>query len=326
MTSRSFRWRLLIGALIAGFGLFTLSPLIALMVLQANKLTLHFVHIVAMAVTGTACIAAGAWQIRRGLSPFHVLRDRLADVREGRTTRLEGKYPSEVQPLANELNAFLEDRERIVRRAVTKAGDLAHGLKTPLAILSREAERAAANGQTELAAVMLQQVERMHRSVEYHLAYARAVGSGTKSGARTSVLASAEGLTRALQRLHADRNLQLDIEVSSHHHVRVEREDLDEMLGNLLDNACKWARSRVVIASSLDGDARLSITVDDDGRGIDPSMRDAVLQRGVRADEAAPGSGLGLAIVRELVELYGGTIALDHSPLGGLRVLLSLPN
>ena len=158
----------------------------------------------------------------------------------------------------------------------------------------------------------------MQRQVEYHLAHARAAASGTAPGARASVLESSEGLTRALQRLHESRGLSIDVDVPSEHAFRGQREDLDEMLGNLLDNACKWARSRVRIASTLH-DGALAISVDDDGPGLDPSMRESVLQRGVRADEAAPGSGLGLAIVRNLAEVYGGSIALEGSPLGGLR-------
>jgi signal transduction histidine kinase len=133
---------------------------------------------------------------------------------------------------------------------------------------------------------------------------------------------AAEGVNRALSRLYSERNLQFDVNVSDH--VRVERADLDEMLGNLLDNAAKWARSRVSLTSSRQG-ATVVIDIEDDGGGIVPEMRAAVLQRGVRADEAAPGSGLGLAIVRDLAELYGGTIALDESPRGGLRARLRLP-
>jgi len=131
------------------------------------------------------------------------------------------------------------------------------------------------------------------------------------------------GLARTLRRLYADRGIAIDVRTASTHFVRAGREDLDEMLGNLLDNACKWARSRVAI-ESCGNDRTITIVVDDDGSGLDPSMRDAVLQRGVRADEAAPGSGFGLAIVRDLAELYGGSVALEDSPLGGLRASLRL--
>jgi signal transduction histidine kinase len=139
------------------------------------------------------------------------------------------------------------------------------------------------------------------------------------------VLVAAEGLTRALLKIHAARGLAIEINVPPEHFIRGQREDLEEMLGNLLDNACKWAKSKVKLASAQEN-AAVVITVDDDGPGLPASMRDQVLQRGVRADEAAPGSGLGLAIVRDLAQLYEGTITLDASPLGGLRATLRLPS
>jgi signal transduction histidine kinase len=262
--------------------------------------------------------------VRRGLSPFTALRERLAAVRSGQDRRVDGRYPSEVQPLVDDLNALLDHRDQTVKRAIAKAGDLAHALKTPLAVLAHEAEVAEAAGQAELAAVMRQQIDRMQRQMDYHLAHARAAASGAAPGARCAVLVSAEGLARTLLRLHAERGLAIDVAVDPAHSVRVEREDLDEMLGNLLDNACKWGRSRIAVASAVGGGA-VVITVDDDGPGLEASMRDVVLQRGVRGDEAAPGSGLGLAIVRDLAELYGGSIALGTSPSGGLRARLQLP-
>ena len=260
----------------------------------------------------------------RGLASFDELRARLVDVREGRQSRLEGEYPAEVQPLVSDLNSLLSDREQRVSRALTKAGDLAHGLKTPLAVLNQEAERAKAAGQSDVAAAITRQVDRMHRQVDYHLAQARASASGGNPGARCHVLTSADGLARTMHMLHADRGVRVDVTVSHEHFVQGQREDLDEMLGNLIDNACKWAKSRVTITSALEAGC-IVIDVDDDGAGLDPSLRKAVLRRGVRADEAAPGSGLGLAIVRDLAELYGGSITLDQSPTGGVRARLGLP-
>jgi signal transduction histidine kinase len=245
-------------------------------------------------------------------------------VRDGRERRVEGRYPSEVQPLVDDLNALLDHRELAVARALAKAGDLAHGLKTPLAVLAQEAQRAGDAGAPEVAAGVTQQVERMRRQIDYHLAHARAAASGATPGAVCAVGASADALARTMARLHADRGLAIDQQITAGPSVRCQREDLDEMLGNLLDNACKWAASRVSIASSQH-DGVVLITVDDDGRGLPESMREAVLQRGVRADEAAPGSGLGLAIVRDLAELYGGSVTLATSPLGGLRARLQLP-
>jgi signal transduction histidine kinase len=246
-------------------------------------------------------------------------------VREGRSQRIEGDHPSEVQPLVNELNGLLEDRDRAIARALATAGDLAHGLKTPLAVLAQEAEQAGAAGHHELATTLGQLVERMQRQVDYHLARARATASARATlGLRCSVLPSVEGLVRTMRRLHAERELRIDTDVSPAHEIRGRREDLDEMLGNLLDNACKWARSRVAISSAIDH-AQLLISVDDDGPGLDPSMRAQVLQRGIRADQQVGGSGLGLAIVSELAELYGGSITMETSPLGGTRARLQLP-
>ena len=266
----------------------------------------------------------GALQVRRGLAGITHLRARLVGVREGRETRLAGRYVPEVQPLVDDLNALLDHRDQAVRQAVCKAGDLAHGLKTPLAVLAREAERATAAGQPELASAIGEQVERMRRQVDYHLAHARAAASGSTAGARSTVEESARGLARTMLRLYADRDLAIDVRTPASHTVRVQREDLDEMLGNLMDNACKWARSRVVVESS-DSGAAVTIAVDDDGTGLPADLREKVLLRGVRADEKAAGSGLGLAIVRDLAEVYQGSIALSDSPLGGLRVTLTLP-
>jgi signal transduction histidine kinase len=282
-----------------------------------------------MGILAVAFLAGGVYLVRKALAPFRSLRAGLSSVREGRSQRIEGDYPSEVQPLVNDLNALLDDRERAVARALTTAGDLAHGLKTPLAVLAQEAEQAGAAGHHELAATLRQLVERMQRQTDYHLARARATATARAApGLRCPVLPSVEALVRTMRRLHAERALTIDADVSPAHEIRGRREDLDEMLGNLLDNACKWARSRVAIASSLsssDDHARLSIMVDDDGPGLDPSMRAQVLQRGVRADQQVGGSGLGLAIVSDLAELYGGSVTLETSPLGGTRARLELP-
>ena len=278
----------------------------------------------AMALFFGAFSVGGLFLVHRAVAPLRRLRASLSAVREGRSQRIEGDHPSEVKPLVDELNGLLEDRERAVARALTTAGDLAHGLKTPLAVLAQEAELVDAAGHHDLATTLRQLVERMQRQVDYHLARARSTASSRAApGLRCSLLPSVEGLVRTMHRLHAGRELAIDTEVSPTHEVRGRREDLDEMLGNLLDNACKWARSRVAISSAVE-DARLVIAVDDDGPGLDPSMCAQVLQRGARADQQVRGSGLGLAIVRELAELYGGSVALETSPFGGTRARLEL--
>jgi signal transduction histidine kinase len=327
---RSLRSLLLSGALLWTVGLFIAAlflttaamlryPNIPVYLHAHAKYHRHYLIVIA-----AVCTFVGFWLVRNGVSPLNKLRTRLARVRGGQDRRLEGAYPAEVQPLVDDLNALLEQRDQAVRRAVAKAGDLAHGLKTPLAVLAHEAERAREAGQPEVADGIAQQVERMRRQIDYHLAHARAAASGAAAGAQCEVKESAEALTRTMRRLHAARGVEIEETVPAALVVRCQREDLDEMLGNLLDNACKWAKSRVAVAAERIP-AGVEILVDDDGPGLAPAMRDVVLQRGVRADEAAPGSGLGLAIVRDLAELYSGAIALEGSPLGGLRARLRLP-
>jgi signal transduction histidine kinase len=320
---RSFRVRLLWGCVLGSIGLLMIAHLTSFLLVRQFGMVIRFGHGAPFAVIAMVLVVLGLLQLGKGLSPFDRLRARLAAVREGKDHRIEGSYPTEVQPLVNDLNSLLDHREMIVKRALAKAGDLAHGLKTPLAVLSQEAERVKAAGHPELATNISQQVDRMRRQVDYHLAQARAAASGATPGARCDLSASVEGLTRTLLRLYTDRGIAIEQVVSPEHFVQAEREDVEEMLGNILDNACKWAKSRVAIASSENVDA-IVITVDDDGPGVPPSMRPLVLQRGVRADEAAPGSGLGLAIALDLAELYGGSITLDDSPLGGLRVRVNL--
>jgi signal transduction histidine kinase len=271
------------------------------------------------------CMVVGFLQVRRGMTPINQLRKRLTTVHKGISARVSGSYPAEVQPLVDDLNALLEEREQRVARAIAKAGDLAHGLKTPLAVLAHEAQQARAAGHEKLAADIDQQINRMRRQIDYHLAHARASASSTAApAARTSIAESAEGLVRALRRLHAERDLCIEIDAPASHVFRGQREDLDEMIGNLLDNACKWARTEVRLTCWKDGE-QIVIAVDDDGPGIDPSLREAVMQRGIRADEAAQGFGLGLAIVRDLAEIHGGSILLEESPMGGARARLTLP-
>ena len=329
-TPLSLRSRVLVGAVLWTVGLFIVAAALMVTAVELHPsvpiaVRTHDIFrrplVIALAVLS---LLAGVWQVRRGLSPVQHLRSRLAGLHEGRDRRIDGTYPAEVQPLVNDLNALLDHREKAIQRAIAKAGDLAHGLKTPLAILAQEAERAQAAGQADAAAAISQQVDRMRRQMDYHLAHARAAAAGAAPGTLCSIRESADGVARALRRLYVGRGLAIDVAVPPDLTVRVQREDLDEIIGNLLDNACKWGRSRLTVTARRAGDA-VEMTVDDDGSGIEGGMREAVLQRGVRADEAAPGTGLGLAIVRELTELYGGSISLEASPLGGLRARLRLP-
>lgn len=332
---KSLRTSVLIGAFLWTLGLLAVESIL-ITIYSAYLYPIRIVHQHGhlMAVIAIITAIAGFAVVRSGLAPLDEIRRRLRGIQSGTERRLQGHYPSEVQPLVDDMNALLAHQEQAVQRALAKAGDLAHGLKTPLAVMSQEAQRAAAAGQPALAAALGEQIERMRRQIDYHLAHARAAASGATPGARCAIAASAEPLARTLLRLYAERGISIDILVPADHEVRCQREDLDEMLGNLLDNACKWARSRVVVTSTIlppDGGSHrpespaVTITVDDDGPGLPDAMRDAVLQRGVRADEAAPGSGLGLAIVRDLASLYGGAISLEAGPIGGVRASLRLP-
>ena len=330
MTRLSLRGSVMLGAVLWTAGLFALASAAFTFALTTHPEVPAFVHaalghrppVIAFALV---CMLIGLLQVRRGLSPLNRLRARLADVHAGRAPGVDGGYPAEVQPLVDDLNVLLDERERRVARAVARAGDLAHGLKTPLAVLAHEADQAAAAGHADLAGAIEQQIERMRRQIDRHLALARSAAAGTAPAARTPATASAEALARTLLRLHAGRGLRIDVDVDAAHAFRGQREDLDEMLGNLLDNACKWARGRVALTSTVDA-GQLILRVDDDGPGLPASLRESVTERGVRADESAPGSGLGLAIVRELAELYGGGVTLAVSPLGGLRAELRLPS
>jgi signal transduction histidine kinase len=323
MAPGSLRSRLVVGSLLWTVGLVGAVNLATLFLVHRMRSVGH-IHLALMTVIAIGLLAAGLMQVRSGMAPLLRLRARLAAMRNGTARRVEGDYPAEVQPLVDDLNALLDDREERVGRALAKAGDLAHGLKTPLAVMTREAERVAEGGDDELSGTLSEQIDGMRRQIEFHLALARAAASRATPDARCRVRDSADGVVRALMRLHAGRGLSIHVDVPGEQMALVHRADLDEMLGNLLDNACKWARSQVAVTSTL-ADGMLSVTVDDDGPGLEPALRDKVLERGVRADEAAPGSGFGLAIVREVAEVYGGRVALERSPQGGVRARLSLP-
>jgi signal transduction histidine kinase len=276
--------------------------------------------IYALAALGFGLIAAVVVQVYFGLLPLRRLRLALAAIRAGQTTQLEGSFPAEVKPLADELNALLAHNAAVVERARTHVGNLAHSLKTPLAVLANEAARA----QGELARQVARQTAVMRRQVDHYLARARTAATGGVLGARTQVMPVAEDLKRTLDRIHFERRVRVTVAGEPEAYFRGEREDLEEMLGNVMDNGCKWAAVRVTVAIELK-DGRLVVTVEDDGPGLSPEQRSQAFERGRRLDEATPGSGLGLAIVRDIAELYGGRVTLDGASLGGLKVVLDLP-
>lgn len=331
MTSTSFRSRLLIGSVLWTLGVLFVVSVLLIWFLGSHpgvhaRAYDHFRSVPAVVTftLGLLGMTAGVLTIRRGLAAVDRLRTTLVMVQRGEASRLAGDFPAEIQPLVDDLNALLADRERRVQRAIARAGDLAHGLKTPLAVLSGDADRAVARGEPDLAASMREQVERMRRSIDHHLAHARAAAAVDVPGLRSLVAPCVDALWRTLARLHADRSLTWQSDVAPGLAVRMRREDLDEILGNVLDNACKWTRTGVRVAATVERDMAC-VTVDDDGPGLAPEQASAMLQRGVRADERVPGSGFGLSIVSELVELYGGSLTLSRSPQGGLRSQVRLP-
>jgi len=272
-------------------------------------------------VLGAGLIIAIFIQVRVGLLPLRRVTRALARIRDGQSRRLEGNFPSEIAPLASELNSLIDHSEEVVGRARTHVSNLAHFLKTPLSVISSEAS--ASPG--PLADAVTRQVTTMRRQVDHYLARARAAGAVDVLGNRTPVKTVLDDLARVLKRIHVERDLEITVDCPANLAFRGERQDLEEMAGNLMDNACKWAHSKIAVkVASLTG-ATFEIRVDDDGPGLEPEERSRALERGERLDESVPGSGLGLAIVRDIAKLYGGNFVLGDAPEGGLDARLTLP-
>ncbi|MFH1493527.1 MAG: sensor histidine kinase [Pseudomonadota bacterium] len=275
----------------------------------------------ALCVLGFGLALAALVQVVVGLAPLRSMQSALGRVRDGTTPRMDGDFPNEIMPLVAEFNSVLAQNAEIVERARTQAGNLAHALKTPLSVLANAGE----GKDEELARLVVSQVELARKQVDYHLARAPAAATVRLPGVRTPLQPVIDGLVRTMRRIHAERNLELLVHPMPVPLLfRGEEHDLQEMLGNLIDNACKWANSRIGIQARSEHE-QLVITVDDDGKGIGADQRNAVLSRGVRADQQIPGTGLGLAIVEDLARMYGGHLALRSSPLGGLQAILTLP-
>lgn len=276
-----------------------------------------------LAVLGLALATAAGAQLALGLAPLRRLQRAVQQVRVGDAQRLEGEFPAELHPLVQDFNGVLLQNEQVVQRARQTAGNLAHAIKTPLAVLANAAEQPRGD-LNAFASLVDEQVRSARAQVEWHLARARIGGSGVP-GLRSPVAPVLEGLLRVMRKVHAGRELHIDCDSASDTLAFAgESQDLHEMLGNLLDNACKWAQGRVAVQARAAG-RRLLVTVDDDGPGLGAAERERVFERGTRADERQPGSGLGLAIVREVAQLYQGQVRLEASALGGLRASLELP-
>jgi signal transduction histidine kinase len=280
-----------------------------------------FASLVAVAL-GLA--AAASAQVVFGLRPLRRMRAALADVRAGKAETLPEDFPSEVQPLVSDLNDVIRFNREMIQRARAQAGNLAHALRTPLTILSGEADRLAREGKPEAAAAILQECRVMRRQIDHQIARARAAANRTIAGPQVRAAPLIGEVVGAVGRLHADRGVVFANDVDADIEVDCDPNDLQEILGNLLDNAGKWARSEVRITGHADTRA-VEFAVEDDGPGVPEAERAKVFGIGERLDERPSGGGLGLAIVRDLVDLYDGTIRLEQGGLGGLRAVVRLP-
>jgi signal transduction histidine kinase len=284
--------------------------------------------VLTFAVLAIVLLLTTTFQVRFGLAPLKRISEGLAAIRSGAAERLEGAFPVEIAPLARETNALIDANREIVVRARTHVGNLAHALKTPISVMLNEA---TSQGSNPLALKVREQTEIMRDQVTRHLERARLAARVAAIGTVTEVRPVVTALARTMEKIHQHRGIVIDVDAPEGGRFRGEQQDLEEMVGNLVDNACKWAQSRVAVeAFSEKPDPRddrriIRIVVDDDGPGLSPQQREQVARRGRRLDETKPGSGLGLSIVVELASLYGGSLTLGTAPIGGLRAELMLP-
>jgi signal transduction histidine kinase len=269
-------------------------------------------------------IGAGILQVRYGLKPLDRLARSIADVRSGRSERMQGRFPAEIRPLVSDLNGLLDSSSESVTRSRVIAGNLAHGLRTPLAILIDEADGLRKAGNVDAADTILHEARRMQRQIDFHLARARNAAAQPLPVQAAPLLAALETLASAFTRLHQPRGVAFGLEPGEDLSVACDPVDLTEILSNLLDNAGKWAASRCTVRWQRHG-ARARIEIDDDGPGLPAEARDAAFKVGTRLDDLTPGTGLGLAISRDLARIYGGDVQLCEAPGRGLRAVVWLP-
>jgi len=296
------------------------------MEMSSNVEEFNGILILALSMLGVGLVLATFVQVRLGLRPLYRIEKSLAEIRSGRSRKLSEAYPKELQPLATELNALIASNDAIVQRSRHHVGNLAHALKTPLSVIANEAE--ANTG--KFSKLVSAQTDIMSEQVTLYLDRARMAASSRVLGVASQAAPTISAILRTLSRIHFDRSIEVEFDPSSELKFKGEKHDFEELVGNLLDNAFKWADTRVKVTiaemQAAEFDAELLVlVVDDDGPGLASEMRTAALQRGRRLDETKPGSGLGLSIVTELVHVYGGEIKLGKSSLGGLRVEVRLP-
>lgn len=295
--------------------------------LKAEATAFRQTLVAMLTLLGLGLLIAILIQVRFGLRPLRALEAKLTAIREGKAERLEGAYPGEIQPVADELNLLIQSNSEIVERARTQVGNLAHALKTPLSVLYNEAKLQPG----PLADKVSEQTNVMRDQVNLYLDRARRAARAQTVGSITDVEPVLAALARTLERIHLDKGVEIGIDCPHGTKFRGEKQDLEEMAGNLLDNACKWAARKVNVAvgpsteASADGRLWIDMVVGDDGPGLPPDKRKEPPVRGRRLDETKPGSGLGLSIVSETAAMYGGSLSLDQSKLGGLAVRLRLP-
>ena len=284
--------------------------------------------VVTFSILAAVLLLTTMFQVRFGLAPLKRISDSLAAIRSGSAERLAEEFPEEIAPLARETNALIDANREIVERARTHVGNLAHALKTPLSVMVNEA---SARGNDPFALKVMEQADIMRDQVARHLERAHLAARLTVVGSITEVAPVVNALARTMEKIHREKTFVIEVHADEQARFRGEQPDLEEMIGNLVDNACKWASARVVIEVGRErpdpasANEVVRIVVDDDGRGLSPSEREQVAKRGRRMDETKPGSGLGLSIVVELASLYGGGLTLGTAPIGGLRAELVLP-
>ncbi len=296
-------------------------------VIRAQIVQFEYALSATFLVLAAALIGSTALAVRFGLRPLRRLRDSLIAIRRGEAERIQGEYPRDLRPLAAELNLLLDANREVVRRARTQVGNLAHALKTPLSVIVNEAEA----GSPRLAEKVQEQAQVMSRQVTFYLDRARAAARATSIGVATEYAPVIDGLLRTFQKVYRERDLAFESASPPGLRFRGEAQDLTDLVGNLLDNAGKWAKARILVTAERDlsddpsGRSYFLVHIDDDGPGLDPEARATALERGRRLDESRPGSGLGLSIVVDLASNYGGALELGESALGGLRATLRLP-
>jgi signal transduction histidine kinase len=280
-----------------------------------------FAHIAAsFLVLGIGLSVAVVMQVTLALKPLNAIRTAISDVRAGKLGRLPHDFPSDVQPLVDELNFMLDHNETLLKRARNQLGDLAHAVKNPLTVIRNEARDIPG----KQGSLILEQSHMMSSNIDHYLSRARIYGQQDAIGYRTSVKSVVEDLSFAVSQIHKDRNIKMRLLCREDKWFRGEAQDLEEMAGNLLDNAFKWAKTEVAVSCSSDHN-RLALIIEDDGPGIAEDELDTITRRGKRLDENTPGHGHGLGIAEDIADLYGGSLKLGRSNMGGLKAELNLP-